>query len=330
MRKIFFVFAAAALAFFLCSCELSCDAPKEGKLNIVVYGNDYFGEPEVKDENGNVITAADGKAKTASELPCTVNDAINVGNALVKNALKAKRSYQVTYLVGRSSALNFKAVRPDCVVNDVTFEKFKSVLTGISLDSGTQDVTIIYFSGHGAGNEKKEEYGTDTSVSSYMAFGTEDFNYCILKSVKNFMNKVNEIPGTKIVIGDFCFSGALVQSNYFSLTDGEYTGIDAPTLFAEYRDKINESHSTFCLSAARYNESSYENKNLGHGYFTNALLSALGWDENSGTLKNAGAEKDNAITLFNVAVYASEHDGETKQTPMLSGGSNDIVLFSFN
>ena len=64
MRKIFFVFAAAALAFFLCSCELSCDAPKEGKLNIVVYGNDYFGEPEVKDENGNVITAADGKAKT--------------------------------------------------------------------------------------------------------------------------------------------------------------------------------------------------------------------------------------------------------------------------
>ena len=41
------------------------------------------------------------------------------------------------------------------------------------------------------------------------------------------------------------------------------------------------------------------------------------------------AEKNGKITLFEVSKYVTAHDGESRQTPMVSGGSNDIVLFSF-
>jgi hypothetical protein len=88
----------------------------------------------------------------------------------------------------------------------------------------------------------------------------------------------------------------------------------------------------FCLSAARYNELSYEFTSPSdplHGKFTNALLKALGWDEENQKLTAAAAEKNGKITLFEVSKYVAAHDGESRQTPMVSGGSNDIVLFSF-
>ena len=83
---------------------------------------------------------------------------------------------------------------------------------------------------------------------------------------------------------------------------------------------------TFYLSASRYNENSEEKGN--HGYFTRSLLNALGWDETSRVIRTGGAYKDGRITFFDVAKYTTQNDG-AKQAPMYSGGSNDLVLFSF-
>ena len=60
-----------------------------------------------------------------------------------------------------------------------------------------------------------------------------------------------------------------------------------------------------------------------------ALLKGLGWDEKNQSLTVAAAQDNGMITLFNLAKYITANDGTAKQTPMTSGGSGDIILFSF-
>ena len=143
------------------------------------------------------------------------------------------------------------------------------------------------------------------------------------------MDRVNAIPGIKVVLGDFCYSGAMVRQGNVSVTSGEYSGIDAPTLLSEYRNDIRESSSVFCLSAARYDERSWEPGDGRHGYYTQALLEALGWDEEKRQIGTPAAINGRRLTLFNIARYVMDHDATANQTPMTSGGSNDIILFSF-
>jgi len=140
-------------------------------------------------------------------------------------------------------------------------------------------------------------------------------------------DKIVAIKGTKVVFSDFCYSGSFVQAGYVSVTGSEYKEMTALDLFS-LKSEIRESSSTFFLSASRYYEISEEEARIDHGYFTKALLEALGWDESTGTIINGGALKNGKLTFFDVANYVMRND-EAPQTPMYNGGSNDIILFSF-
>lgn len=314
-----------ALILSLCSCELAYDAPEVGKMNILVYGNDYGGSSskkvDVYYENGDKVGPASG-------LESTLNDAVEVGNVFVSLAINAGMDYQITYLLGSKTTSNSDAVFPANVVNDVTVSSLKGALESLSSTASANDITVIYYSGHGTGSTQKVSYGTDTSSDTYLVLKKDSGDDYLAYKIGDFLDLVEAIPGTKVIIGDFCHSGGLVQSGYVSMTSNEYSDMSLANLYS-CRDKISEYSSLFCLSAARYYESSYEISSLGHGYFTKALLDALGWDEDSKSLTTAKAEKNDRITLFNVANYVIENDKNTKQTPMLSGGSNDVILFSF-
>ncbi len=325
IKPIKLVLISLALILSLCSCELAYDAPEVGKMNILVYGNDYGGNSsnkvDVYYDNGD-------KVGTASGLESTLNDAVEVGNAFASLAVKAGMDYQITYLLGSKTTSNSDAIFPGCVENDVTVSGLTEALGDLAGSASANDITVIYYSGHGTGPSSKVSYGTDTSEDSYIVLKKDSGKDYLAYPISDFLNLVAAIPGTKVIIGDFCHSGGLVQSDYVSVTSGEYSAMSLARLYS-CRDKISEYSSLFCLSAARYYESSYEIASLGHGYFTNALLEALGWDEDSKSLTSAEAEKNDRITLFNVANYVIENDNNTKQTPMLSGGSNDVILFSF-
>ena len=321
MRRLISFLIAVFLLVVLCSCEISYQAPATGKMHILVYGNDYsygnkiYIEPGVQFEtNKNLL------------LQKTVNDAVQVGKAFTKLAIKAGiENYEAIYLIGdENREIGYEH---SIVKNDVTLETLKSTIMSIVADSSENDITIIYYSGHGHGSGTKVSYGSDTSSQSYLIPKLEG-NSSIFYKVSDLLNLVNKIKGVKVVIGDFCYSGSLVQSNNFTVTSGEYLQMDTTYLFAEKRNDIHENPSLFCLSASRYNELAREDKPL-HGNFTNALLEALGWDEENQCLKTAAAEKNNRILLSEIAKYVIAHDEESKQTPMVSGGSNDIVLFSF-
>ena len=55
-KPLFFLLLALVL-FCLCSCEQTLDAPKFSKVNILVYGNDYYYKPQALID-GLVLSAA--------------------------------------------------------------------------------------------------------------------------------------------------------------------------------------------------------------------------------------------------------------------------------
>jgi len=321
----------ALVTVLLCSCENSVTPPAAGKMHIFVYGNDYAygvgGSSAFYLQDGTLV----GYGK---KLKGTVNDALQTGLALCALAQKAGYSYDGTFMLGIES----KTVSDPnvTVINNVYINPFLDVLDALGTRISDEDITIIYFSGHGFGDKEVLEYGTDASEETYFGFRqirntlpTVDVTSSILYPLSSLLARIETLPGTKVVLGDFCYSGGLVRPGNVSVTSDEYTGIDAAKLFFDYRDDIRESSSLFCLSAARYNEKSWEPGDGGHGYFTAALLKALGWDEESQTTVTPAAMSDNRITLFGIANYVTDNDNKSVQTPMASGGSNDIILFSF-
>ncbi|MBQ5365519.1 MAG: caspase family protein, partial [Spirochaetales bacterium] len=294
-------------------------APGPGRMHIFVFGNDY--------KYGKAVYYEDGKqAGNAPALNGTVNDAYQVGLALCSLAAKAGYEYEGIFMTGTESR---SVSDPNIsVIKSVYKSDFISVLDTLAKKVESSDITIIYYSGHGLGETEKLPYGSDPSQDSYLAL-RRDNNSSILYPISYFMDRVDAIPGIKVVLGDFCHSGAMVRQGNVSVTSGEYYGIDASTLLSRYGNAITESPSVFCLSAARYYESSYEPGGGRHGYFTEALLKALGWDEENSRLTTPGALNGNRLTLFDIAGYVTDHDSNAKQTPMTSGGSNDIILFSF-
>ncbi|MBO4716741.1 MAG: caspase family protein [Spirochaetales bacterium] len=332
MRRIIVIALSILLLTALCSCELTCDSPAQGKMHIIVYGNDYrYGTYyPVLDRYGDGYKSqvfydkSSESVGNASSLRGTVNDAYQVGLALC-NLAKSRQEYDAIFMLGVES----KSVRGlnATVMNDVSMNAFLDVLDSLVNDVGEDDITIIYFSGHGFGEKSKLPYVSDPASGSYLAL-RRDSDSTVLYPISKFLRTVESIPGTKILIGDFCYSGALVRAGNVSVTSGEYSNISASKLL-KYRSNITESSSVYCLSASRYFEESHEPGDGSHGYFTTVLLEALGWDEETQSLVTPEAMTDNRITLFNIAKYVTKNDSDTRQTPMTSGGSNDIILFSF-
>ena len=307
------------LVVCLCSCELSMQAPKQGKVHILVYGNDYF-------------------QQSYKYLTATVDDAVQVGMALSalceKQGMVKDVDYDVRFIYGASAYPEYDMSIPESDRSkDLSWTYLEGELERIAADSKEEDMTFLFFSGHGDSEYKsKVEYGTDTASKGVFATRrTKDSSAHYLVPVSTIREKIEAIHGTKVVFSDFCYSGAFVQAGYVSVTGSEYKELTATDLYS-MRSDIRESSSSFYLSASRYYEVSeeepLEKPSIYHGYFTKALLDALGWDEKSGTIINGGAQKNGKLSFFDVANYVMRND-EAPQTPMYNGGSNDILLFSF-
>ncbi len=314
MKRLPVFLLSALILMVFCSCELMFDPPSQGKVNILVYGNDYYYDTETQ------------------SLGATVNDAVQVGLALSKLCEKTGRTYSCSYIYGSSTTLDstvesmYSSTSLYTISHNITGDNLTSALTSLASSATEGDMTFIYLSGHGSSSLSgvKVDYGTDTSTTAnfYVRSSMLGSSTTTLY-VSSIMDMIETIPGVKVVFGDFCYSGSIVQSGYVSYSRSEYNNIDSLSLF-DLRAEICEDSSLYCLSASRYNETSVEAGS--HGYFTAALLKGLDWDESNGAVKIGS---DNRITFYDLAVYVSKNDNYADQTPMFSGGSNDIILFSF-
>ncbi len=330
MRRLASLFAIIlATVLLVCSCELVYEA-KEGRpsierVNILVYGNDYAGSLW----HGQGVNPLYG----------TVNDATQVGLAFEALAKESGLECNAHYILGKNhdrKGVNFRYEIPNAIENpdtDTTMSHFREVISQIAENSTEKDLTVVFVSCHGhydASKGTKAEYGK--AEGTYFITSANIGDECEFYSHDDFLDDVYKIKGIKLILADVCHSGGIVKPDYVGLGKDEYKGMDAAQLFFE-NYMIDVDASLFCLSASRYYELSYEYTTAGsdyrtHGCFTMALLDALGWNGESFT-GNAKAARNGRLTFQNLVSYVVENDGENQQTPMSSGGSADVVLFSF-
>jgi len=319
-----------AVVLLACSCELIYEA-KDGRpgierVNILVYGNDYANSTW---DHGPV-----------SKLYGTVNDATQVGLAFEALAKESGLECSSHYILGKNhdkKGVGFRYGIPNAIANpdtDTTMSHFRKVISQIADTSTEKDLTVVFVSCHGqydASKGTKAEYGK--AAGTYFATSSNTGDECELYSHDDFLDDVSKIKGIKLILADVCHSGGIVKPDYVGLGEDEYKGINAAQLFFE-NDRIDIDASLFCLSASRYYEESFEYENYWgtdhrtHGCFTVALLEALGWNGESFT-GIAKAARNGLLTFQYLVSYVTANDGEGNQNPMSSGGSADVVLFSF-
>lgn len=321
---------------FACSCELIYEAkdgsPKIERVNILVYGNDYANCTF----DGSPLYIPHRRDR---RLFGTVNDATQVGLAFEALARESGLESNAHYILGKNHdkkgegflyEIQNAVETPD---KDTTMAHFREVLSQIADTSTEKDLTVVFVSCHGfydASVGTKAEYGK--AEGTYFVTSANKGDECEFYSHNDFLDDVSRIKGIKLILADVCHSGGIVKPDYVGLGKDEYKGMDAAQLFFE-NEKIDIDASLFCLSASRYYEESFEYRTAGsddrtHGYFTVALLEALGWNGESYT-GNAKAARNGRLTFQNLVIYVTENDNEGSQTPMSSGGGNDVVLFSF-
>ena len=330
MRRLAFFFAMIlAVLLLVCSCELIYEAkdgrPSIERVNILVYGNDYAGSL--------------WHGQSVNPLYGTVNDATQVGLAFEALAKESGLECNAHYILGKNhdrTGVNFRYEIQNAIENpdtDTTMSHFREVISQIADISTEKDLTVVFVSCHGhydASVGTKAEYGK--AEGTYFVTSANKGDECEFYSHNDFLDDVSRIKGIKLILADVCHSGGIVKPDYVGLGKDEYKGMDAAQLFFE-NEKIDIDASLFCLSASRYYEESFEYRTAGsddrtHGYFTVALLEALGWNGESYT-GNAKAARNGRLTFQNLVIYVTENDNEGSQTPMSSSGGNDVVLFSF-
>ena len=325
-----------AVVLLACSCELIYEAkdgsPKIERVNILVYGNDYANCTF----DGSPLYIPHRRDR---RLFGTVNDATQVGLAFEALARASGLECNVHYILGKNhdrTGVNFRYEIQNAIETpdkDTTMAHFREVLSQIADTSTEKDLTVVFVSCHGfydASVGTKAEYGK--AEGTYFVTSANTGDECELYSHRDFLEDVSKIKGIKLILADVCHSGGIVKPDYVGLGKDEYKGMDAAQLFFE-NDKIDIDASLFCLSASRYYEESFEYRTAGsddrtHGYFTVALLDALGWNGESYT-GSAKAARNGRLTFQNLVIYVTENDNEGSQTPMSSGGGNDVILFSF-
>ena len=330
MRRLAFFFAMIlAVLLLVCSCELIYEAkdgrPSIERVNILVYGNDY--------------SDCKWEGRPVNLLYGTVNDATQVGLAFEALARESGLESNAHYILGKNhdrTGVNFRYEIQNAIENpdtDTTMSHFREVISQIADISTEKDLTVVFVSCHGhydASVGTKAEYGK--AEGTYFVTSSNKGDECEFYSHNDFLDDVSRIKGIKLILADVCHSGGIVRPGYVSVDKSEYKDASAAQLFFE-NDKIDIDASLFCLSASRYYEESFEYRTAGsddrtHGYFTVALLEALGWNGESYT-GSATAARNGRLTFQNLVSYVTENDGYDDQTPMYSGGGNDVILFSF-
>ena len=330
MRRLAFFFAMILVVLLLaCSCELIYETkdgrPSIERVNILVYGNDYAGSL--------------WHGQSVNPLYGTVNDATQVGLAFEALAKESGLECNAHYILGKNhdrTGVNFRYEIQNAIENpdtDTTMSHFREVISQIADISTEKDLTVVFVSCHGfydASVGTKAEYGK--AEGTYFVTSANKGDECEFYSHNDFLDDVSRIKGIKLILADVCHSGGIVRPGYVSVDKEEYKNASAAQLFFE-NDKIDIDASLFCLSASRYYEESFEYRTAGsddrtHGYFTVALLEALGWNGESYT-GSATAARNGRLTFQNLVSYVTENDGYDDQTPMYSGGGNDVILFSF-
>jgi len=297
---------AAILALLLAGCELfpsNASALSEKKYAIVIGINDYI-DPGINDLN------------------YCVADANSISTML------ASAGWTVKLITAQSN---------ESINKYATKSKLKAAFDNVPQDAQT---FLFYYSGHGDGGYLPEE--------AYIIPSDYNGNFNTIISSEELSGWLAGISANnKVVILDSCFSGGFVQApDSLDAVPGNYTKGNKSSpleMFLRFGELLsrnwearvsgpNDPSALLVISAAGWDEYSYEKTDIGHGLFTYYLLDAA--SSENGKMKG-DADGDNVLTCLEAYNYASQkidrssvwnNGSSTDFFPHISGGLRDFAL----
>ncbi len=188
-----------------------------------------------------------------------------------------------------------------------------------------QDILIISYSGHGDVDGSLVLYPprNDGSILDANDIPFEDS----LLSVKDLYSNLEECKGSILLLVDSCYSGNFVQESETSYSLIERNAY-LQEIYDQYFTEGSYTRPVFVLAATTYDNTAGETSS--HGYFTQALLEGMGWDEENQKLRDVG-QTISADYLYQYVYYHQDIklSGEYSwdyQHPTITGGPLDLIL----
>lgn len=242
-------------------------------------------------------------------------------------------------MLGRMTATPYSVT----VKKNIRAEEILSSISSTFGNAGYNDVSLFYYSGHGANS-----LGADGNPTSYHAALVGTFQTYV--SIARLKTELDKIPGKKVIIIDACHSGQFIARdgtmtqvsssafnsqvvNLFANDDqlsgdvsrtavvlaadgSELLSEEAPTFIDRAGDTNFAKSGYYVITACRSEEKSvstgYDSNGDGKidryfGLFTYGLCYGNGWNlaRNSAISSlNADLNKDSKVTLYEAYVYA--------------------------
>jgi uncharacterized caspase-like protein len=283
-------------------CELMSDPPEEGKTHHLAIALSYDGT-------------------NVNPLHGTLPDAIELEKAFT--ALFVGKEHTSTLMLQDGSDSLSDPLLP-------TKANVTQKIESLSETMNEQDILIISYSGHGDVDGSLVLYPTRED-KKILDDDDEPFDETLL-SVIDLYDKLKECKGNILLLVDSCYSGNFVQESETSYSLIERNAY-LQEIYDQYFTEGSYTRPVFVLASTTYDNTAKEPPYYGvptHGYFTQALLEGLGWDEENQILRDV----DQTISADYLYQYVYHHQDfplsgvnpKLYQHPTITGGPLDLIL----
>ncbi|MCE9589042.1 MAG: caspase family protein [Planctomycetes bacterium] len=247
-----------------------------------------------------VIGASAYQDKRIPQLPACANDARALAGVLVDSSVGMFPVDHVTVLVD----------------GDVTAVKVKDALDELSRHAGPSDLVVVFFSGHGATDDKGRAFWvmTDTQIDKLRATALPETDVSEL---------LGEVKTTRLVtLIDACYSASTANLGQSKSL------LDLKAIFPQF-----QGDGRVALTASKGDQLSvviHEKNEAGYGY------SAFAWHVIEGLKGGADGDADGVVTVDELWNHVKDRTEETarrqggNQQPQLKGQFGSKFLLAVN
>lgn len=294
-------------------------------LVFLFFGCELMYQPLLSGKVTHVAIALNYQGTNANKLYGTINDATEQEAAFA--SLFDQRNH-TSYLMLQEGGENGDY---DDLSSPLlpTKQKVQDLLEGLVAEQQAQDLLLITYSGHGLDDGSWVLAPKNTTGTVFLDATTVDPS--LLLSVEELFSLLAPSKGNTLLIIDSCYAGNFVQQSGSSISLIPLRSIISDAYETYFKKGINQNR-IFVMAATTADNTSKEPMGGSHihGYFTEALLAGIGWDEETQSLLAVPS----SASLDGLYRYIMEHqridlEGNHPafyQHPTINGGALDLIL----